>query len=158
MYKRRGRVGDKLTTLFLYYWKMGNLFLGHFLLTGKEIPKNLQFLKFGESWISIICNALCDALKYQSFATKENRTLHVFWLIQYEKTYGWDLSWTNLRWPILISKSHGQNWCQFKRSWTKLIHCIKIRGQIYNLSLYLSKLGVKLGVLEFIDNLYLFSW
>ena len=49
MYKRRGRVGDKLTTLFLYYWKMGNLFLGHFLLTGKEIPKKLQFLKFGES-------------------------------------------------------------------------------------------------------------
>ena len=49
MYKRRGRVGDKFTTLFLYYWKMGNLFLGHFLLTGNEIPKKLQFLKFGES-------------------------------------------------------------------------------------------------------------
>ena len=41
--KKRGRVGDKLTTLFLYYWKMGNLYLGHFLLTGEEIPKNLQF-------------------------------------------------------------------------------------------------------------------
>ena len=38
------KVGDKLTTLFLYYWKMGNLLLGHFLLTRKEIPKSSQFL------------------------------------------------------------------------------------------------------------------
>ena len=107
-YKREDKSVDGLTTLFLY----------HFCAKKSR--------------------ALCDALKYRSFAAEENRALHFFWLIQYGKTYGWDLSWPNLRWRILISKSHGRNWCQFKRLWTKLIHSLKIRGQIYNLPLYLS--------------------
>ena len=135
MYKRRGRVGDKLTTLFLYYWKMGNLFLGHFLLTGKEIPKKLQFLKFGESWISIICNACRELSKFFSpFVTEwgvnENYRKLKRKRYKFDKRKAGDQVWMDL--PHYLNNSIN------KKKMNIQIWKIRIRTDFFSLELWVS--------------------
>ena len=83
LYKRRERVEDGLTTLFLY----------HICANKSEENRTVHHIKKRTE----------QSIFFGWFSHKKDS--------QYEKTYDWDLSWSNLRWRILISKSHGWNWC-----------------------------------------------
>ena len=83
LYKRRERVEDGLTTLFLY----------HICANKSEENRTVHHIKKRTE----------QSFFFGWFSHKKDS--------QYEKTYDWDLSWPNLCWRIPISKSHGWNWC-----------------------------------------------